>query len=114
MPARTPAPFNLDSLKEALPKIFDQAQTTAANHQKNFVALYKLHSDAAAITEAVQNNKSLKLTGERTFEDVFHDMIMRVLPLKKGTSVADRTVKFIAGYTKFITEKSTSSWCTLY
>ncbi|KAL1941783.1 hypothetical protein VTO73DRAFT_6783 [Trametes versicolor] len=106
MPARTPAPFNLDSLKEALPKIFDQAQTTAANHQKNFVALYKLHSDAAAITEAVQNNKSLKLTGERTFEDVFHDMIMRVLPLKKGTSVADRTVKFIAGYTKFITEKN--------
>lgn len=54
------------------------------------------------------DNKSLKLTGERTFEDVFHDMIMRVLPLKKGTSVADRTVKFIAGYTKFITEKSTS------
>ena len=111
MPTRTAAPFDLDSLKTALPKIFDQAQNTAANHQKNFVALYKLHSEAAAITEPVQNGKSLKLTGERTFEDVFHDMVMRVLPLKKGTTVADRTVKFIAGYTKFITEKSTSVIC---
>ncbi|KAI0360255.1 ARM repeat-containing protein [Trametes cingulata] len=106
MPARTPAPFDLDSLKQALPKIFDQAQTTAANHQKNFVALYKLHSDAAAITQSVENGKSLKLTGERAFEDVFQDMMMRVLPLKKGTTVADRIVKFTAGYTKFITEKN--------
>ncbi|KAJ8457735.1 hypothetical protein ONZ51_g11351 [Trametes cubensis] len=106
MPAKTPAPFDLDSLKNALPKIFDQAQTTAANHQKNYIALYKLHSDAAAITESVQNGKSLKLTGERVFEDLFLDMITRVLPLKKGTTVADRIVKFIAGYSKFITEKS--------
>ncbi|KAI0674717.1 nuclear condensing complex subunit [Trametes maxima] len=105
MPARTPAPFDLDSLKSALPKIFDQAQTTAANHQKNYVALYKLHSDAAAITESVQNGKSLRLVGERAFEESFNDMLTRVLPVKKGTSVADRTVKFIAGYSKFITDK---------
>ncbi|KAH9848970.1 nuclear condensing complex subunit [Lenzites betulinus] len=106
MPARTPAPFDLASLQNALPKIFDQAQTTAANHQKNFVALYKLQSEAAAISEPVQNGKSLKLTGERAFEDIFHDMLLRVLPLKKGTTVADRIVKFTAGYTKFITEKN--------
>ncbi|KAI0777818.1 nuclear condensing complex subunit [Trametes elegans] len=86
--------------------IFDQAQTTAANHQKNFVALYKLHTDAAAITESVQNGRSLKLTGERVFQDIFMDMLTRVLPLKKGTTVADRIVKFTAGYTKFITEKN--------
>lgn len=106
MPARTPAPFDLESLKTALPKIFDQAQTTAANHQKNFVALYKLHTDASAITESVQNGKSLKLTGERVFQDIFMDMLTRVLPLKKGTTVADRIVKFTAGYIRFITEKS--------
>ncbi|KAI0824958.1 nuclear condensing complex subunit [Trametes gibbosa] len=107
MPARTPAPFDLHSLHTALPQIFDQAQTTAANHQKNVVALYKLHADAAAISEPVQNGKSSKLTGERAFQDLFHDMLLRVLPLKKGTTVADRIVKFTAGYTKFITEKST-------
>ncbi|KAI0634669.1 nuclear condensing complex subunit [Trametes polyzona] len=107
MPARTPAPFDLESLKSALPKIFDQAQTTTANHQKNFVALYKLHSDAAAITEPVQNGKSFKLTGERTFEDVFNDMLLRILPLKKGTTVADRVIKFIASYAQFIANKST-------
>ncbi|KAI9060468.1 hypothetical protein FKP32DRAFT_1025015 [Trametes sanguinea] len=50
MPAKPPASFDLESLRTALPKIFDRAQTTTANHQKNFVALYKLHSDAAAIT----------------------------------------------------------------
>ncbi|KAH9887359.1 nuclear condensing complex subunit, partial [Cubamyces lactineus] len=103
---QNPAPFDLGSLRNALPKIFDQAQTTAANHQKNYVALYKLQTDAAAITESVQNGKSLKLTGERVFEDIFLDMIIRVLPLKKGTTVADRIVKFIAGYSKFITEKN--------
>ncbi|KAI0363430.1 ARM repeat-containing protein [Pilatotrama ljubarskyi] len=106
MPARAPAPFDLDSLNDALPQIFDQAQSTAASHQKNFVALYKLHSHAAAITQPVDNGKSLKLTGERAFEDLFHDMIIRVLPLKKGTTVADRIVKFTAGYTKFITDKN--------
>ncbi|KAI8971320.1 nuclear condensing complex subunit [Trametes punicea] len=106
MPARTAAPFDLESLKTALPKIFAQAQSTTANHQKNFVALYKLHSDAAAITEPVQNGKSLKLTGERAFQDLFLDMLTRILPIKKGTPVADRIVKFTAGYSKFITEKN--------
>ena len=108
MPARTPAPFDLESLKTALPKIFDQAQNTAANHQKNFIALHKLQSDAAAIKQPVQNGKSFKLTGEKAFETAFEDMLIRILPIKKGTTVADRSIKFMAGYAKFITEKSTS------
>ncbi|KAI9061537.1 ARM repeat-containing protein [Trametes sanguinea] len=33
-------------------------------------------------------------------------MLTRVLPVKKGTTVADRIVKFAAGYSKFITEKN--------
>lgn len=110
MPARTPAPFDLESLNTALPKIFDQAQNTAANHQKNFIALYKLQSDAAAITQSVQNGKGSKLVGEKAFEGAFQDMVLRVLPIKKGTSVADRSIKFMAGYAKFITEKSAFSF----
>ena len=35
-------------------------------------------------------------------------MLIRILPIKKGTTVADRSIKFMAGYAKFITEKSTS------
>ncbi|KAI0699152.1 nuclear condensing complex subunit [Cerioporus squamosus] len=105
MPARTAAPFDLESLKSALPKIFDQVQNTAANHQKNYIALYKLQSDAANVKEPVQRGKSDKLTGEKAFETAFADMLLRVLPLKKGTSVADRSIKFMTGYAKFITEK---------
>ncbi|OBZ78081.1 Condensin complex subunit 3 [Grifola frondosa] len=106
MPARTAPAFDLESLKSALPKIFDQAQSTAANHQKNFVALCKLQSDAAKLTESVQNGRSIKLSGERVFQEVYLDMLTRVLPVKKGTSVADRIVKFTSGYARFITEKN--------
>lgn len=104
MPARTVTP--LESLPGSIAKIFDQAQNTSANHQKNYVALYKLQVDAASHTELVQNGKSLKLTGERAFEDLFIDMLSRVLPVKKGASVADRIVRFIGGYTRFMNEKS--------
>lgn len=106
MPARTAsATFDLDALKTAVPKIFDQAQATTANHQKNFVALYKLHTDAASRTESVQDGRSTKLVGERAFEDVCLCILARVLPHKKGTTVADRIVRFLGGYTKFVNEK---------
>ena len=108
MPARNAAPFDLESLKAALPKIFDQVQNTSANHQKNYVALYKLHREAEQIKASVQNDRSSKLVGEKAFWDVFDDMMLRVLPIKKGVGQADRTVKFMGGYTKFAMEKSKS------
>jgi hypothetical protein len=42
---------------------------------------------------------------ERAFEDIFMHMVAGVLPVKKGVVPADRIVKFIRGYTKFINEK---------
>ncbi|THH31051.1 hypothetical protein EUX98_g3136 [Antrodiella citrinella] len=95
----------LENLPVLLSKSFDQAQTTTANHQKNLVALYKLHTEAATVREKVQNGMSEKLTGERAFEDAFLNMISRILPVKKGASVADRIVKFTGNYVKFIVEK---------
>ncbi|KAL6308311.1 nuclear condensing complex subunit [Sparassis latifolia] len=104
MPARTVS--DLEVLPQAIARIFDQAQSTAANHQKNFVALYKLQTDAATHTEPVQNGRSIKLVGEREFEDVMLDMLARVLPMKKGVTVADRIMKFVGGYVRFINEKA--------
>ncbi|EJC98308.1 uncharacterized protein FOMMEDRAFT_114496 [Fomitiporia mediterranea MF3/22] len=101
---RTETPV-LTVLPESVPKIFEQAQVSTANHQKNFVALNKLHSAAAAVTAPLQNGIDVQLTGEKAFEDLFIDMVIRVLPLKKGASVVDRIVKFVAGYVKFISEK---------
>ncbi|KAF9235537.1 hypothetical protein BU15DRAFT_77936 [Melanogaster broomeanus] len=63
MPARTTSVE--ETVSTNLSKIFDQAQNTTANHQKNVVALHKIQIDAAAFTESVHNGKSIKMTGER-------------------------------------------------
>lgn len=105
MPARVA--FQLDDLSTNVPRIFEQVQGTVANHQKNYVALYKLHTEAAKHTESINNGEDLRLTGERAFEDVFMSMLIRALPIKKGASVVDRIIKFVGGYTKFINEKGT-------
>ncbi|KAJ6516489.1 nuclear condensing complex subunit [Mycena sanguinolenta] len=93
MPARTLPP----AVDLQIPRIFEQVQTSTANHQKNFVVLHKLHSEAAS---------AKKLAGEREFEAIFQDMVARVLPVKKGEAAADRVSKFIGGYTKYLNERA--------
>jgi condensin complex subunit 3 len=102
MPART---WTLEDRLKSLPTIFDQVQNTTANHSKNYVALYKVHQEAAKVTESVNNGEGIRLTGERAFEDKVIDIINRVLVVKKGEAVADRVVKFIGGYIKFGSDK---------
>lgn len=104
-PKRT---FTLEDLSINIPKIFEQVQNTSANHQKNYVALYKLHLEAAKEVQSVQNGASIKLVGERAFEDTFISMFSRALPVKKGAGVADRIVRFVGGYIRFINEKGQS------
>jgi condensin complex subunit 3 len=98
-----------ETLTASLPRIFDQVQNSTANHQKNIVALHKLHLDAASFTEPVHNGRSIKLTGERMFEEKFKDILCRAAAVKKGTSQGDRIVKFVGGYTKYINERGTMS-----
>lgn len=100
MPGRT-KPARTTDWSSEIPKIFDQAQVTSANHQKNYVALYKLHSEASANAESEQ----LKFTAERVVEDSFLQMVARILPVKKGATQVDRVVKFVGGYVKLINEK---------
>ncbi|KAJ7844433.1 nuclear condensing complex subunit [Mycena olivaceomarginata] len=92
MPART---LPVVDLRTAIPNIFDQVQNSTANHLKNFVALHKLHLDAA---------RTKGLPGEREFEAIFQGLVARVLPVKKGVAAADRVTKFVGGYTKFLNE----------
>ncbi|KAG2090779.1 nuclear condensing complex subunit [Suillus discolor] len=95
-----------------VPKIFDQVQNSTAkfaNHQKVIVALHKLHLDAAGFTESVHNGRSIKLTGERMFEERFKDILCRAAAVKKGTSQGDRIVNFVGAYTKYINERGTMS-----
>jgi hypothetical protein len=122
MPGRT---LNADSaamrekVTTAVPRILDQAQISSANHQKNLVALYKVQTEAAQYTESVRRGKEIRLIGERIFEEAILTMLMLVLPVKKGTAPADRIIKFISGYIKFVHEKgvcsgiSSPEWCLL-
>lgn len=109
MPVRVKPPADIETIVGAIPKVFDQVQSTTANHQKNSTALYKLQCDAATHTQPIQGGKAVKLTGERAFENAVIDMLARVLPVKKGITVADRVVKFVGGYTRFVNEKGASN-----
>jgi condensin complex subunit 3 len=106
MPGRSKKQQEQEPPSIAIPRIFDQVQGSTANHQKNFVALHKVHLQAAKQVEPINNGKSVKLVGERAFEDAALDALTRVLPVKKGVAVADRVVKFMGGYVKFANEKA--------
>ncbi|KAH8989792.1 nuclear condensing complex subunit [Lactarius hatsudake] len=64
----------------------------SANNQKSFVVLHKHRFKAAAKTQTVRG-------------DCFVDTVNRVLVVKKGTGFADRAIKFVAGYIKFLNTK---------
>jgi condensin complex subunit 3 len=98
----------LKSLSYRVSEIFDQAQSSAANHRKNCITLHKLHARAASITQTVDNGHSI-IAGEHCFGGAFLDMVNRILIVKKGPAVADRIVKFIGGYVKYMNEKGVLS-----
>jgi condensin complex subunit 3 len=95
--------FSLSDLPICIPKIFDQVQVSTSNHQKNFVALYKLQLESAKHVE--ESKKGTKLIGEYAFWDICFKMVVCILPVKRGPTVVDRVVKFLGGYIKFINEK---------
>ncbi|KAJ7635072.1 nuclear condensing complex subunit [Roridomyces roridus] len=96
----------LESIQQSLAAIFDQAQTSLANHKKNCVALYKIH-----LKSSEKNSKSKKRPdqGQAAFLAAFLDMVSRVVAVKKGTAAVDRIIKFVAQYVLFVNEKAGSS-----
>ncbi|GLB42418.1 putative nuclear condensing complex subunits, C-term domain [Lyophyllum shimeji] len=94
-----------EQVSTQVPRILDQAQSTTANHQKNLVALYKVQTHAAGCMEQLKKGR-VKLIGEKIFEEAIFHMLMRVLPVKKGVAQADRVVKFVGQYIKFVNEKA--------
>jgi condensin complex subunit 3 len=98
-------PENLiENLHEWIGAIFDQAQLSLANHKKNCVALYKIHTQ---VVVRAGRDGSVSLVGERAFQDVFIEMVSRVLGVKKGagTAGAERIVKYVGAFVRFMNEK---------
>jgi condensin complex subunit 3 len=108
MPGRTKKRLESEPLDVAIPRIFEQVQSSTANHAKNFVALRKLHVEAAAEVKEIQKGRGLQLVGEAAFREAFLQATVRILPVKKGVAVADRVVRFIGGYIKHINKKGPS------
>ncbi|KAG8763595.1 hypothetical protein FRC12_008487, partial [Ceratobasidium sp. 428] len=103
----TPEPTGTDKYTTQIPAIFQQTQVTLANHRKNVVALAKLFSGCAGIYEEVKGKGGgIRLTGEKAFQVTFAKMVNNVLPVKKGVSNADKVVKFIGAFVKYITDKA--------
>ncbi|KAJ7064682.1 nuclear condensing complex subunit [Mycena amicta] len=91
-----------DTLQASVAAIFEQAQTSLANHRKNCVALYKIHVNSAA----KGSSKKRSAPGDQTaFVASFLDMVGRVLSAKKGPPTVERVIKFIAHYVRFVNEK---------
>ncbi|KIO22870.1 hypothetical protein M407DRAFT_15642 [Tulasnella calospora MUT 4182] len=93
-------------LPELIAPIFQQAQFSLANHRKNVVSLHKVHEQAAQITQSLGKGKGLQLTGEAAFNKAFISMVNRILPIKKGVSQADKSIKFVAAFVRYTSEKA--------
>ncbi|KAJ7669544.1 nuclear condensing complex subunit [Mycena polygramma] len=93
------APRAEESLLASVAAIFDQAQTSLANHRKNCVALYKIHVKTSAMDKRGAGGD------QSAFIATFLDMVSRVVAVKKGPATVDRIIKFVAQYVRFVNEK---------
>lgn len=93
-----------ERIPDAIPRIFNQAQQSLANHHKNCAALYKLHNQVISIYGSPKNT-SVCDARELIFEETFLTMIGRVLVIKKGPASADQVVRFIGAYAEYIINK---------
>ncbi|PCH34950.1 hypothetical protein WOLCODRAFT_106764 [Wolfiporia cocos MD-104 SS10] len=91
--------------------IFDQAQQSSTNHRKNCVALHKLQVAAITARSSSLRNTATK-DADRTFDDIFLDMLTRVLIVKKGLAAADRVVGFVGAYVQYIMDKEAAVMST--
>jgi len=91
-------------IETKLPKIFDQAQSSIANHQKNCVALYKVHLTVSELRQSSSSGNAEKLVGERFFEDTICDMMSHVMLVKKGQGVTDRIARTLGTYLEVLVD----------
>ena len=95
-----------DDVEEKMASIFQQVQANVASHKKNMAQLHKLHVQCSQHTQSTA--QGLRLVGEKIFNSTFRGMLYQVLALKKGITVADRIVRFVGTYVKYLGEKSQS------
>jgi condensin complex subunit 3 len=96
---------DLDPFISVIPTIFGQAQSSISNHKKNIVALRKIQEKCSLVTMMHSDGHSVKIVGEKAFNNAFIDMVNRVLSVKKGVSVADRVIQFVGKFVAYTVEQ---------
>jgi condensin complex subunit 3 len=96
---------DLDPFISVIPTIFSQAQSSISNHKKNIVALRKIQEKCSLVTMMHSDGQSVKIVGEKAFNNAFIDMVNRVLSVKKGVSVADRVIQFVGKFVAYTVEQ---------
>lgn len=97
----------LDSLMkplEQVPQLFSASQHSVASHRKHVNTLHALFLRCAKVTKLSSDGKSIKLSGERKFEQAFRNAVVYPLGVKKGVEQADRVIKFVGGLVAFAVE----------
>ncbi|KAF5368894.1 hypothetical protein D9758_002970 [Tetrapyrgos nigripes] len=95
----------LADLPANMQNIFQQVQTSKANHQKNIVALHKLLTEAAEIT-GTDKDGNVVFVGEHAFEKELKLVLLRVCQEKKVNKSADNVVKFVSLFVKYVNDKA--------
>jgi condensin complex subunit 3 len=63
--------IGLQNLHEGIGAVFEQVQVSLANHKKNCVALYEVHTRAAEVNQlGGRKGGGVQLVGEEAFQDV--------------------------------------------
>ncbi|KAF9269428.1 hypothetical protein L218DRAFT_1029797 [Marasmius fiardii PR-910] len=91
----------LQEISTGIHKIFDQAQGNTHTHQKNIIALHKVHTQAVDLSGPHVHDQ----VGEKAFIDEFRFMLCKVMEVKKGITPADRIVSFVGGYITHLNDK---------
>ncbi|EGG11613.1 uncharacterized protein MELLADRAFT_115273 [Melampsora larici-populina 98AG31] len=100
----------LNTISNSILAIFNQSQNSLTGHRKLVNNLHRIFISASAIFEETDademkdTEKTIKLTGEKTFTEAIYTVLDNLVSTKKGIVEVDRVIKFIGAFCSFATD----------
>lgn len=100
----------LNTISNSILAIFNQSQNSLTGHRKLVNNLHRIFLSASAIFEETDDDemkdaeKTIKLTGEKTFTEAIYTVLDNLVSTKKGIVEVDRVIKFIGAFCSFATD----------
>uniref|UniRef100_A0A0W0F282 Nuclear condensin complex subunit 3 C-terminal domain-containing protein n=1 Tax=Moniliophthora roreri TaxID=221103 RepID=A0A0W0F282_MONRR len=94
----------LGQLRRKVMAIFQEAQDISEdNRTRLYASLFTIHS--GIVQQIALNRGEEDPIGERAFKNILIEVLSKIIDFKKGASQADRAIKFIGGYIRFMNQK---------